>query len=88
MRVKATSENKRFEYQSEIFIKYLDVKWRVVNGEIEKPIIVFFTKHNCFHQRKVWSYHIRLPNGDVCCHTSLPLDSAYEKALSLISRNN
>ncbi len=42
MRVKATSENKRFEYQSEIFIKYLDVKWRVVNGEIEKAYYCFF----------------------------------------------
>jgi len=87
MRVKQHQENKRFEYQSKYFIKYLDVKWRVSKRRNRKSLLLFFSRSIIASTKgKFGLIILRLPNGDVCCHTSLLLISAYEKALSAIPK--
>jgi uncharacterized protein YbaR (Trm112 family) len=73
-------ENKQFVYKSERFIKYLDVKWHIVEDIIEKA-------YYCpIHEAKLLpSKGMYICPMELCsCQIAEPLNSAYEKASSAI----
>jgi hypothetical protein len=85
-----TSKVERFEYHTTKFVKYLNVKWHVVDDKIEKNVycprdgakLLLSKTLNTLEQNNPTKYCCPMDN----CHFEiiLDLDSAYEKAQAAI----